>query len=413
MKQKGIVQWLRKNYLRVIHSIAFYPVIITVGFLFLSLLTLELDFSETGRHIKSTYGWMRLQDPSTARTILATIAGGIISLTVFSFSMVMIVLNQAASQMSNRTLDSMIGNRFQQVVLGFYIGSIVYALFLLSTIRELKSGMDIPALGVYFAVLLTVVNIFLFIYFIHYVTQSVKFNTIISRTHNETRHSLDLLCTLKEVEAFTEPEMKQRSVGMPYSDYFQGFNKEALLKFTQHHNLVVKFLYPAGTYLLKDTPVLTLYYEQMPTHEVVQDLILLLDIFNGHPIENNPYYGYHQLAEVAIKALSPGINDPQTAVLSLHALTDLLSHQLNDYMPLVYVDEQDTQRIATVTWTFEKLFTECFYAIWDYGKNDRYVQAAMEQMIGQLRLHDHTGKHAHVLLKFRDHMQVSAGQAEG
>ena len=89
--------------------------------------------------------------------------------------MVMIALNQAASQMSNRVLSSMIENRFQQIVLGFYIGTIVYALFLLSTIRDINSGVYVPALSIYLLILLTVIDIFLFIYFLDYVTQTVKY----------------------------------------------------------------------------------------------------------------------------------------------------------------------------------------------------------------------------------------------
>ncbi len=82
----------------------------------------------------------------------------------------MILLNQAASQMSNRMLDSMIGNKFQQIILGFYIGTIVYSLFLLSTIRDITSGIYVPALSIYLLLLFTVVDIFLFIYFLHYLT---------------------------------------------------------------------------------------------------------------------------------------------------------------------------------------------------------------------------------------------------
>ncbi|MGY4536463.1 putative membrane protein [Mucilaginibacter sp. UYNi724] len=86
-------KWLRGTYNKIVTSIAFYPALIAIGFLVLSWLMLELDFSETGKHIKSNYSWIRLKDASTARSIVSTIAGGIISLMVFSFSMVMILLN--------------------------------------------------------------------------------------------------------------------------------------------------------------------------------------------------------------------------------------------------------------------------------------------------------------------------------
>ena len=118
---KNITQLFKRYYNKMIGSIAFYPAIMALAFLILSWGMLELDFSPWGKEFKGGLKWLRLQDPSTARSIISTIAGAVISLTVFSFSMVMIVLNQAASQMSNRVLTSMIQNRFQQLVLGFYI----------------------------------------------------------------------------------------------------------------------------------------------------------------------------------------------------------------------------------------------------------------------------------------------------
>src|SRR5690606_3971768 len=140
-----ISKWFRKYYNKITGSIAFMPAVIALAFLLVSWMMLEIDFSDWGKDLKSNLSWLSLQDASTARSIVSTVAGALISLTVFSFSLVMIVLNQAASQMSNRMLASMIENRFQQIILGFYIGTIVYALFLLSTVRDINSGIYVPA----------------------------------------------------------------------------------------------------------------------------------------------------------------------------------------------------------------------------------------------------------------------------
>jgi len=156
--------WLKEHRNKVVNSIAFYPVIIVILFLIISLLSITFDFSEKGMQIKSDWHWLRLRDASTARSIISSITAGLITLTVFSFSMVMIVLNQTASQLSNRILDKLIGSRFQQVVLGVYVGTIVYSLFLLSMIRDIDSGVQIPALSIYLLMVLTVVDIFLFWY---------------------------------------------------------------------------------------------------------------------------------------------------------------------------------------------------------------------------------------------------------
>ncbi len=379
-----VYKWLRKSYSDTINSIAFYPALISLGFLVLSILMLKLDFSEIGKHLKSQLSWLSLRDASTARSILTTIAGGIISLTVFSFSMVMILLNQAASQMSNRMLDSMIGNRFQQIILGFYIGTIVYSLFLLSTIRDITSGIYVPALSIYLLLLFTVVDIFLFIYFLHYVTQSVKFETIINRIYKKTLHTLRSHCSLEKPTILTPDETKAQTIYMPSSNYYQGFNKRLLLQFAEKHNVLVRMLHSPGSYLLEGSPLLILYGQKELNREDIDDLLVALDLYIGQPIFKNSYYGYHQLAEVAIKALSPGINDPETAVLSIHALTDLFRFRLFNYLPLTLADENKVMRVVIKELSFEELFVECFYPIWTYGKGDRYIQDALLQMSQQL-----------------------------
>lgn len=346
---------------------------------------LELDFSETGKHLKSQLSWLSLRDASTARSILTTISGGIISLTVFSFSMVMIMLNQAASQMSNRMLDSMIGNKFQQIILGFYIGTIVYSLFLLSTIRDIASGIYVPALSIYLLLLFTVVDIFLFIYFLHYVTQSVKFDTIINRIHKKTLHTLHRECCPQIVNVFIPDETQAQTIHMPSSDYYQGFNKPCLLNFAEKQHVLIQIIPTPGTYLLEGSPLLVVYSDKELSKEDINELMIAIDLYRGQPIDINAYYGYHQLAEVAIKALSPGINDPETAVLSIHALTDLFRFRLFNHLPSALFDENKIIRVVIKELSFEELFIECFSPIWQYGKTDRYIQNAMQLMVAQLK----------------------------
>ena len=193
-----VIRWFKITYKKIVTSIAFLPAIIAMLFLLLSFAMISFDFSATGKNIKANLHWLSLKDASTARSICSAIAGGIISLAVFSFSMVMILLNQAASQMSNRILGKLISNRFQQFVLGFYIGTIVYALFLLSTIRDINSGIYVPAISTYLLIALTVADIFLFIYFLHYITEAIKYETIIHKIYDTTKDEMHKRCILIE-----------------------------------------------------------------------------------------------------------------------------------------------------------------------------------------------------------------------
>lgn len=386
---KNLGKWIREHYNQIVHSIAFYPAVIAFLFLVFSWLMLVLDFSAWGKAIKSSVSWIQLKDASTARSMTTVIAGGIISLTVFSFSMVMIVLNQAASKISNRTLDSMIGNKFQQIVLGFYIGTIVYALFLLSTIRDIHSGVYVPALSIYVLVFITVVDVFLFIYFLHYVTQTVKFETIIQRIHQETlrvlqkrNHAVDAEYTYKASDV---PVMTYFA---PESGYFQNFNQKQLIQFARKHDVVLSFLKARGSFVLKGTPLLEIRGSRQIESDELNLLTFAMDFYIGQPIGINPFYGFYQLAEVAIKSLSPGINDPATAVLSLNALADLFAYYLFYPASSFVFDKEDALCIRTIEPSFSELFHRCISPIWHYGKQDPLVQQALASLLQQLRALD-------------------------
>jgi uncharacterized membrane protein len=187
---------------------------------------------------------------------------------------------------------------------------------------------------------------------------------------------------------------------MPSSDYYQGFNKSSLLHFAEKHNLFAQMLHSPGTYLLQGCPLLVVFSEKKLCKEDIDELMIAIDLYRGQPIDKNAFYGYHQLAEVAIKALSPGINDPETAVLSIHALNDLFRFRLFNYLPLSLADENKVIRVAIKELSFEELFIECFSPIWQYGKTDRYIQNAMQLMIEQLKGCDVHNTHLSLFTSF-------------
>ncbi|WP_256013702.1 DUF2254 domain-containing protein [Desertivirga xinjiangensis] len=382
---QGILKWLRTVYKQTIASIAFIPALIAIFFLLLSFFMVQFDFSEFGKAIKSNAYWLTLKDASTARSIISAIVSGIISLTVFSFSMVMILLNQAASQMSNRVIDKLIGNRFQQTVLGFYIGTIVYALFLLSTIREINSGIYVPAISTYFLIGLTVIDIFFFIYFLHYVTQSVKYETIIHRIHDTTRRSMEKTCVAKS-DTEGHSNLNECTIITAYkSGIYQGFVHEGLLSFCQKEDIVISFLYPSGTSVFRGNPLLEIKGHKSFPETFEDDLSKFINIYRGQEIKSNYYYGLKQLMEVAVKALSPGINDPGTAILSLQSLGELFSFRLQNH-PVTHIrNKEGIVRVISKERSFSEMFKDCIYPIWDYGKADRLVLKELLHILSELK----------------------------
>lgn len=384
MKVKSnLAQWTALRFKRIINSIAFYPALIALVFLGLSYVMINLDYSQTGKQIKAQMQWLKLQDASTARTIISVIAGGILSLTVFSFTMVMVILNQAASQMSNRVLDKMIGNRFQQMVLGFYIGTIVYSLFLMSAIRDIDSGIYVPALSTYLLIAFAIVDIFLFIYFLHYITQSVKYGVIINRIHSQTKKAMEQRCYLT-IEPPAISIQGAMSLNNTNAGIYEGFNKKKLLSIAMKLDCTFYFLYTPGSYLLKEIPLLYIHPAKKLDNATKEDIMSNIICSHEESIDNNMYYGFRQLTEVAVKALSPGINDPGTAVQSLRALAELLSFRLQHFPDNTLKDSNGVIRIYMKEASFTEVFNDTLLPIWDYGKKDRFIQGEMQQLLGQL-----------------------------
>ncbi len=119
------------------------------------------------------------------------------------------------------------------------------------------------------------------------------------------------------------------------------------------------------------------------------DLLSATDFFKGQPIDRNADYGFNQLAEVAIKALSPGINDPGTAVISLHSLSDLFAYKLYHNLPSIRPDKEGVKRIYIPCSSFDDMFEKCIHPIWNYGKKDEYIQKELVSMVKQLKTADH------------------------
>ncbi|HET8828122.1 MAG TPA: DUF2254 domain-containing protein [Pelobium sp.] len=375
--------WFINRSKKILNSISFYPAVIGILFLIVAVLMLAFDFSAQGKQIKSQLSWLSIQDASTARSIISAIAAGIISLSVFSFSMVMIVLNQAASQMSNRVLDKLIGNRFQQIVLGIYIGTIVYAFFLLSTIRDIDSGLYIPSLSTYLLILITIFDIFLFIYFLHYITQSVKYEVIIRRIYENT------FDVLKKDSLHTEPphiEVIINSENYIYaskSGIYEGFDASGMVKICQKQELMIQVLIPPGFNVLQGYPLAKT--NKKLTEDAQKEIADSVFINHTESIELNYLYGFRQLTEISMKALSPGINDPGTAIIAIRALFELYHYRLSHFRKKVVCDDDGKAVIILEELDFDEIFTETVAPIWNYGKDDRMIQNELLILIPQLQ----------------------------
>lgn len=167
---------------RVTESIALYPVLIPALYVVVAILVFAFESTDTAATLRDELP-PGLIDADNSREVLGTLITGIISLVVFSFSMVMVVLNGAASRLSPRVLPGLISDRRNQVILGIYLGSIVYYLLLITSINT-SDPQSVPVLGLLLAVLFGMFCMALFVVFIRSVSQSIQVDWVLSQLYN-------------------------------------------------------------------------------------------------------------------------------------------------------------------------------------------------------------------------------------
>ena len=175
-------------YYNVRNSLGFYPALIAVAYLVFALMISTLQFYPVNQFLYRVMPFLEKAQLSS-RAILTTLVTGIVSLTALSFSMVMVVLSFTSSTFSPKLILGLVSEKAHQVVLGNYIGTIVYCLILLLGV----SGDDSHAfagLAVVIAAVMGVWCLVLFVYFIHHISTSIQINRIMQDIYNLTKKEL-------------------------------------------------------------------------------------------------------------------------------------------------------------------------------------------------------------------------------
>ncbi|MCA9529356.1 MAG: DUF2254 domain-containing protein [Myxococcales bacterium] len=365
-------------YQRAVNSIGFYPTLIAAAMALLCALTMRLEFAGPVMHAKQAAGLDFVSDPDNARVILGTIVGGIISLTVFSFSMVMVVLNRASATLSPRVIPGLVTRRSHQYTLGVYVGTIVFALLTILEIRNGDSFKDVPQIGVVVSVALTVLCLVLFVYFIHSISEAIQVDVIIQDLFDTTVGCLDARRAKLDDSA---PEWRWPADGDWHAidavvpGYFRSVNEKLLVPLLRSHDLVATVTVPRGTFVVRGRPLLR---TSAPVDDAVARELLSCFVFYT---EENPrehfYYGFKQIMEIAVKALSPAINDPGTGIKCMDLLSVLFARHLALPELDVAVDDSGTIRLyypeASLDWLLYRIVTP----IREYGEQDSNVMLSV------------------------------------
>ncbi len=371
-----IISSLQRFYKRLVYSIAFIPTIMIFGSLILGLLIFNLENSGYTHQLRKSLQLFLILEADNARMILTTIIGGIISLTVFSFSMVMVVLNRTSASLSPRVLPQLVAQKFHQIVLGFYMGTIVFSLIL---IVNIGSGNNLPSLGILMSMIFAVLSLGLFIYFIHSISQSIQVENILNDILNRTLKQIKNVKEKKAADDLLEHENPETwwkdQIIAAKTGYYQIVNIRGILTFLRKNSLQVEICFYSGQFIENGTVLAKINQDHVSAK--IKKTIAEHLILTTNDDEDQYYFGMRKISEIAVKALSPGINDPGTALKAIRFLTIIFVEVLMADTYLFYLDKEKKIRILQTLPDVNTLLLDCITPIRQYAGNSLQIHAAL------------------------------------
>ncbi len=391
---------------RVRDSLWFVPATLTLGAIVLALVTIQIDAA--GLLPRAPAGiWLFSGTAPGARGVLTAIASGFITVTGVVFSITIVALQLASTQFTPRILRNFTSDPVNQLVLGVFIATFTYALLVVRVVRGPQDGVTaeqvreglaatprgpvegfVPNLSVTVALGLAVISIGFLIYFIDHAARSIRASVIIDRVTSDAmriveRRFPETVGEPTESMDGVVPDSPGYVIVSERSGYVQGVDEDALLKLLGEGATVIRMEPEIGSYLLPGAGLATVWPAGAGSDEGVADGVRKAFVL-GH--ERTPHLalelGITELADMAVKALSPGINDPTTAILCVDRIAEILLAAGRREPPgRVRRPAGDGGTLLLPLTRFESLVNTAFDEIRHYGvENPRFALTFLERL---------------------------------
>lgn len=315
-----------------------------------------------------------LTGPEGARALLSTIAGSAITVAGLVFSITMVVLNTASSQFGPRLMRNFMQHNGTQLVMGVFVGTFVYCLLALAAVRSDAGDVFVPQTAVTGGVALGIAAFALLIYFIHHVSRFVQAAHVIDDVATNLEQAVR--ASFPERAAGThrpapdeEPDdgvpdgvwRSERAIEAPRSGYVQAIDAADLLEAARERDLVIRLAHQPGQFLIAGRPLAWAAPAAAVDAELAARIAAAVVTGPERTATQDPEFAVHQLVEVALRALSPGINDPYTALNCIDRLASALALLAGRALPSRYSrDARGRVRLVCVPLTYGGMVDAAF-----------------------------------------------------
>ena len=401
-------------------SLWFVPLLMTLGALAIAVIALRVDANLLGTDERAW--WLYSGKAENASELLSTLLSSIITMATLAISITMVVLTLAASQLGPRLIRSFIGNRRTQVSLGFFVMTIVYLLLVYRRVDDQLDVEKVPNVAITVGSALSLACIFLLLFYVHHLSSSIISDTVVSRVgdvlDDVLRRMLPEAGTVDETDrrdddhALRKVEDTGRDIALPRGGYVQTIDHTALVALAHEHDLVLTLRFRAGWHLLSGGSHVEISPVQKIEKKIIKGVADAIVIGSDRMPTQDIEYSIRQLVEVALRALSPGINDPYTAVAVIDRLaTSLALAMTRDMQPALHRDRNGNIRLVARPVTFTGMIDLCFNEIRQNAAGMPAILIHLLDTISQLACHTRTPEQRDALARHAD-MIAAAGRRD-
>jgi uncharacterized membrane protein len=313
--------------------------------------------------------------PDGARTVLSVIAGSMMTVAGVVFSITIVVLSLASSQFGPRLIRNFMEVRANQMVLGTFVATFIYCILVLHNADAAKDGHSNPSLSVTAGVILSLVSLGLLIYFIHNISESIQAENIIARVRRDLEEATDRIFPEelgqgngryetpihRDYDIPTTCDSEACPVPAAQSGYLQAVDNEALMRMAVESDLLVHLGHRPGDFITQGGALVTVWPGEKIDERLEKKFNTIFIVGSKRNLEQDLEFAISQLVEIAVRALSPGINDPITAITCIDWLGATLCQLANRKMPVSHrYDDQKRLRVICKPFTFEGMLDAAF-----------------------------------------------------
>lgn len=368
----------------------FVPTVMTSIAAVLAIATVQFE-QRNESPLSDALGFVYTGGPDGARAILSTVAGSMITIAGVSFSIVIVALSLASNQFGHRLLRNFMRDRANQIVLGTFIATFVYCLLTLRSIRSIEGVEFVPHLSVTLGIGLALCSLAVLIYFIHHVSGSIQADHVVGVVAEELEHCIDRLFPehlgsgSDAAELPEDTERSQWELRPRHDGYLQLIDDGALMELATDHGLRLTLLVRPGSFMTEGITFANVYPGTSWSQELEDSLSHCFSIGGSRTTQQDVEFAIEQLVEVAVRALSPGINAPFTAAACLDRLLQAFSRLIDREFPSPYrLSDDGVLRIIAPTTDFRSLCDQAFDPIRHYGSTAPIVLYRMMDILGLL-----------------------------